>query len=331
MTLRTSVPGALAAWMLLPGWTAEAHHGVASLGVAGLQGPGAPVETSSSATLPEGSGLLAVKLDYAIFDKLTPERDGEGDVSAFWLYGAGWGFTPWFSAYAFLPFTAKRSEDNSFTTAGFTDMSVTAVVGFKLDEGLRLVPPNESLDEQHDWHFTVYAGATLPTGDADAADADGVIDPGLSLGFGGPSGSAGATATKSLGDRLTWVGELSAIRFAEHEYADGARVRFGRELRANSALAVRVATHAERRLRLDAQIEGNFLELGRDEADGVGEAGTGGDILYVVPGVRLYAGSTSFGFAAKIPAWTDLNEADEQQGAEGKETVRLIAAFSALL
>ncbi len=30
---------------------ALAHHGVASLGVASLEGPGAPVETSSAATL----------------------------------------------------------------------------------------------------------------------------------------------------------------------------------------------------------------------------------------------------------------------------------------
>ncbi|MBI4719790.1 MAG: transporter, partial [Chitinivibrionia bacterium] len=34
---------------------ALAHHGVASLGVAGLEGPGSPIETSSSATLPKGS------------------------------------------------------------------------------------------------------------------------------------------------------------------------------------------------------------------------------------------------------------------------------------
>jgi len=36
---------------------AEAHHGVATLGAAGLVGRGAPLETSSSATLPRGSIL----------------------------------------------------------------------------------------------------------------------------------------------------------------------------------------------------------------------------------------------------------------------------------
>jgi len=42
-----------------------AHHGVASLGAAGLEGPGAPVETSSSATLPEGKWLGYLKVDHA--------------------------------------------------------------------------------------------------------------------------------------------------------------------------------------------------------------------------------------------------------------------------
>lgn len=307
-----------------------AHHGVASLGVAGLQGPGAPVETSSSATLPAGKGLLTVKLDEAVFEKKTSERDDEGDVSSFWLYGFGWGVKPWLSAYVFVPYTAKRTEDNSFTTAGFTDLSVTAVLGFKLDEGLRLVPASESLDEQEDWHFTIYAGTTLPTGDENVRDADGAIDPGKALGFGTTAVSLGATVTKPAPEHLTWVGELSWIRFGEHEYDDGTRVRFGSELRANAALALRLATHAERGLRADAQLEGNFLRLGRDEVDGTGEAATGGDMVYLLPGARFYAGSTSAAFGVKIPIWTDLNEEADQQGGEGTEDVRILATFSAL-
>ncbi len=35
-----------------------AHHGVASLGSTGLEGPGAPLESSTSATLPEGQWLF---------------------------------------------------------------------------------------------------------------------------------------------------------------------------------------------------------------------------------------------------------------------------------
>ena len=64
--------------LMLPMNSALAHHGVASLGMAGLEGPGAPVESSSSATLPDGSWLATLKLDLALFDTYTPARDDEG-------------------------------------------------------------------------------------------------------------------------------------------------------------------------------------------------------------------------------------------------------------
>lgn len=72
---------------------AQAHHGVASLGAAGLEGPGAPVETSSSATLPEGSWLAYLKVDHA------KSRTGlvappEGDYNQYWMLGLGYGFKP---------------------------------------------------------------------------------------------------------------------------------------------------------------------------------------------------------------------------------------------
>jgi hypothetical protein len=38
----------------------------------------------------------------------------------------------------------------------------------------------------------------------------------------------------------------------------------------------------------------------------------------------------SFAFGVKLPIATDLNEDDEQQGAEGKENYRLIFSISAL-
>lgn len=60
--MKTRLLAALALVITPP---AVAHHGVASLGTAGLEGPGAPVETSSSATLPQGKWLAYLKLDHA--------------------------------------------------------------------------------------------------------------------------------------------------------------------------------------------------------------------------------------------------------------------------
>jgi len=125
----------------------HAHHGVASLGVAGLEGPGAPLETSTSATLPRNGFLIYGKVDYASFEKFTPERDDEGEYNAFWMYSIGYGVRSWLSLYCFVPFYSKVVEDNSFNTTGFADISLMGVFGFKFDEGLKLTPDNESLDD----------------------------------------------------------------------------------------------------------------------------------------------------------------------------------------
>lgn len=309
---------------------ATAHHGVASLGVAGLEGPGAPIETSSSATLAQGTFLLYTKLDYAKFERYTAARDDEGDTNAFWIYGLGYGVKPYLSLYLFVPYSVKKLEDNSFNTAGFADISLMGVLGFTWDEGLKLVPKNESLDDLMDWHYTLYGGLTLPTGDAEIRDAQGSIDPGMSLGFGRPSYTLGATATKQFTDRGTWVVDTSYITFTEHEYDDGNRTRFGDELRLNTAWAHRLLTLEERSFRLDANLEANYLRLGRDESFGAGEEATGGQMIYCLPGLRLYYKEMSLGLGVKIPGWTDLNEEQDQQGAEGREDYRVIVTLSVM-
>jgi len=316
--------------LLLPAGSAEAHHGIASLGVAGLEGPGAPIEMSSSVTLPRHSLLVSLKQDYARFERFTPERDDESLYSSFWMIGLGYGFTSYLSAYVFLPYNSKVLEDNSFNTSGFADMSLVGALGFKYDEGLHLTPENESLDDWEDWHFSVYGGMSFPTGDANVDDDAGNIDPGMSLGFGKPSFLTGLTVTKLFSDRFTFIGEASYIHFLEYKYDDGNRTQFGGELRLNSALSWRMLTFAGPKLRLDANLEVNYLRLGRDKLNGEGEDATGGQMLYLLPGLRGYWRNFSLAFGVKVPTWTDLNEEDDQQGGEGKERYRLIATLSIL-
>ena len=320
----------LAAVALTAATPAGAHHGVASVGVAGLEGPGAPIETSVSATLPQGSWLGLAKLDYAKFDRGIIEDEPEGDYNAFWMAGLGYGWTPWLSAYVFVPYSEKVDEDGGFNTYGLADVAVTGVLGFKYDDGFMLVPAREGLDDLEDWHFTLNVGMTLPTGDPNERDGDGNIDPGKSLGFGKPSFAVGATATKQVSADTTLVFEGSYLWFQEYEYDDGNRFRFGAETRVNAALVRRLYTDAGRKLRVDGILEANYLGLGRDESFGRGEAATGGDILYAVPGVRLYKDNLSLAVGVKLPVWTELNEDDQQQGAEGKEDYRLVVTFSVL-
>jgi hypothetical protein len=316
--------------MVLFGAPAAAHHGVASLGVAGLEGPGAPVESSNSVTLPVGDYLIYTKLDYASYEKFTPERDDEGQFAAYWMYGLGYGFTPYLSGYIFVPFYSKVVEDNSYNTAGFADLSLMGVFGFKYDEGLRLVPDSESLDDMQDWHFTVYGGLTLPTGNPNLKDSEGDIDPGMSLGFGKPAFMAGFSATKQLTGRNTVVFDIPYFWFQEYEYDDGSTMKFGAEFRANLAWVLKMYTNSEAKFRFDGIIEANYLDLGRDVADGIEELATGGQMLYLQPGIRLYKANMSTALGLKLPVWKDLNEEDFQQGAEGTEEYRLEFTLSIL-
>ena len=320
-------------WMLiiLFGTSVRAHHGVASLGVAGLEGPGSPIETSSSTTLPEGASLFYTKLDFADFATFSSARDNEGNYNAFWMNGAGYGLKSYLSFYLFVPFYSKTVEDNSYNTTGFADISIMAVLGFKYDQGFLLSPANESLDDLMDWHFTSYAGLTIPTGDPNIRDVHGTIDPGMSLGFGRPSFTFGLTATKQISNRLTWIGDTSYITFSEYEYDDRNKTQFGDELRLNIALSIRLLVDQEAKSRLDGVIESNFLNLGRDATNGIEETATGGNIFYLVPGFRWYYKNFSFAAGVKLPELTDLNEEDLQQGAEGKENYRAIFTFSILL
>jgi hypothetical protein len=310
---------------------AFAHHGVAGVGAAALNGPGAPIESGSSATLPAGSTLALLKVDHAKFKTYdSGAANPEADYSQFWMVGVGHGFTPWFSAYVFAPYNRKIDEPGGFDTKGWADMSVMGQVGFKYDNGLSLVPANESLDDLEDWHFTVFAGMSFPTGEPNRKDSSGTIDPGKSTGFGKSSYTLGFTATKVLTPTLTFNAEVSRIQFQEYTYEDDTRLQFGAENRVNGALAYRFLTDPDSKFRLDGVIEAQYLDLGRDRTNGEGDLATGGRIVYLMPGVRAYWGRASFAAGLKKPVSTNLNEADDQQGAEGKEKYRLVLSGSVI-
>jgi hypothetical protein len=77
-------------------------------------------------------------------------------------------------------------------------------------------------------------------------------------------------------------------------------------------------------------MEANYMYLGRDIENGSGAEATGGEMIYLTPGARLSYKTTSVAVGVKVPTWTNLNEENLQQGAEGKEDYRLLFTFSAL-
>ncbi|KIM10274.1 MAG: hypothetical protein KU37_10755 [Sulfuricurvum sp. PC08-66] len=304
-----------------------AHHGVAALGAFGLEGAGAPLETTSTAALPQNSVLFYSKLDYSSYTlKTATATDLEGLYNTYTMYGLGYGVTPYLSLYAFLPTHTKIDESHT-GTSGFADMSVMATLSFTLDG---LVKANESLDDMEEWHFALYAGATLPTGNSALTDANGTaLDAGSQLGFGEFSYSIGFAATKMLSSDITAIFDANYITFTPHDFA-GERVKFGDEIRFNTAATYKLYTNAEAKLRIDGDIEAHYLYLGRDVVDGVGESGTGGHILYTMIATRIYKDNSSIALGVKIPAWTHLNEATTQQGAEGGEAYRAVLTYSSL-
>ncbi len=307
---------------------ATAHHGVAGLGAAGLNGPGAPIEATTSAVLPAGSNLVYGKLDYARYDRFD-RTEPEGDYDQFWMAGYGRGFTPWFSGYLFVPYHVKV-EDGGYDTHGFADISLFGQLGFKYDEGFRLMPETQSLDDFEDWQFSIFAGMTLPTGDANLKAERDDFDPGKATGFGNPSYMLGTTATRLLSPRLTFNVEASWVGFNSYTYDDNVKRRFGTEKRLNTGLVYRAGTNPDRAMRLDFSLEAQYLDLGRDTEEGVGEAATGGRMIYALPGARLSWDTLSLGLGVKMPVWTNLNEEGQQQGAEGKEDYRVIVTASML-
>lgn len=326
--------------LLLAMAPAQAHHGVAGVGGAALDGPGAPVESASSAVLPEGRTLLYGKLDHAEF-KSRDRSNTEVDYNQYWMAGIGHGFAPWLSVYVFAPYNRKidtaepaGAATPKFDTQGWADKSIMGQVGFKYDKGFRLVPASESLDDREDWHFTVYGGSSIPTGKANLKDRQGNINPGKSTSFGKSAFSLGFTATKMLTRNLTFNTELSTLDFRTHRYeadsnnASGFELKFGSEDRLNLGLAYRFYTNPEQQFRADLSLEIQSLALGRDVQNGAPQAATGGRIIYLLPGIRLYKDNMSVAVGVKTANRTRLNEAEQQQGAEGREKFRLIFSAS---
>lgn len=332
-----------------------AHHGVASLGAVGLEGPGAPLETSSSAMLPEGNVLIYSKLDYVKWQKFSFNTfPDQKDSYHFFMYGIGLGLKPYLSMYAFFPYYVKKALKSInpldvsqghyvYTNANFSDISCMMVLGFKYDKGLKLIPKIESLDDMMDWHFTAYTGFTIPTGNPDvydrSRDITGEFEPDMATGFGEPSITFGVSTTKQFVSFpiLTYTMESNYIKFFEHTYTftnqNGSfkRYKFGDEFRVNSAFTIRVLKIPSKKFRMDFSLESGFQQNERDIDDGILCTGSGGKMIYGTLSTRLYYKSFSLGIGIKKPVWTKLNEDAQQQGGEGKEDKRIIITISSII
>jgi hypothetical protein len=311
--------------------SAHAHHGVAAVGLAEPEGPGAALETTAALPLPQRMAFALVKSELVSFQSRDrADFSQQKDFSSFNMLVLGYGITPWLSAYVFQPYNVKSADSGMGSNAGLGDTNLMLAFGWKWDEGLRLIPQKESLDELADWHFLLWASCTLPVGPTERNDGNGKrFAPDMQTGFGKPSPAMGLSALKQLSINLTMLGEVNHQRFFTHSYSF-TRYRFGAETRLNVAGVYRIFGRGK--VRLDGVAELGGLNLQRDKADDgeglVGSRASGGTILYGGVGARLYLGRVGVALGARRALAKFLNEASEQQGSEGLENIRVFIAIS---
>ncbi len=315
---------------------ARAHHGVAAVGFGDPEGPGVGLETTAALTLPRGLGFALAKSELVSFQQQADRAafPAQKDVAWFNVAALGFGVTPWLSAYVFQPFNYKSMDAGVGGNAGLGDTNLMLAFGWKWDEGLRLIPRKESLDELADWHFLLWASGTLPVGPTERRGGNGEpLPPDMQTGFGAPSPAAGLAVLKQVSTDFTVLAEINYQYFFAHDYSF-TRYRFGAETRINAAVVYRA--YARRPVRVDvvAELIGLGLQRDREDPDKDGPApmsglrASGGNVLYGSLGLRAYVGRVALALGLKRALAARLNEGAQQHGAEGLESYRLALAHS---
>lgn len=312
---------------------AYAHHGGVSLAF----GPGSPIETNSSLTMPEGGFVAGLRGEQVAWKKFGEKADNATSAT-FLNANFSFGFSPALMGTLIVPYYVKRQESLGMNQ-GLADVKLQLTYAFHYDpeKGFSRNGANDtavSMETQKDrtW-FTVLISNSIPNGDyVKIRPGDhGHPDRGMQTGFGGPSYTLGATAAKTLG-MVTFNGEAGFDIFAPRNDQDGL-FQYGTETRLNLAgIYEFYGNNAGFLSKLDGDLEFNFLHLDRDRANGVVDRESGGNILYLSPGMRFSFPSLqngNLGVLCKIPVWKHLNDTEvNAQGSEGVEKYRLITTLS---
>ena len=303
---------------------AHGHHGGVSLGY----GPGSPVETSTGLTLPQGGFSLIARVEqveWRQFHWAEPENKSSFTFSSL---GLGYGFTPYLSVFLFVPYSVKM-QDELGKSYGGGDASFWFYLGGSYDpaRGFRLNTSEDtavSLETSQTTYFSLNVAASAPTGESHNDDRFGEeFERGMQPGFRSPFVNLGFTVTRqAFVQGLTFSADTLYTVFTEKD-----DFKFGNEFRADVAGVYDLWTRRGG-WSLQPILELNFLNVAKDQEEEKGIANSGGSILYLSPGLRFNVAPVSLGILFKLPVWKDLNKQSEQQGAEGLEKFRAIAAFS---
>ena len=310
--------------------TALAHHGGVSLPF----GPGTPVETNAPLTLPEGGLVLSTRTEHVEWRKFPFADPTNKDSCTFLNVGLSYGIKPYLTASVFLPYAIKR-EDTFGSNEGFGDIRFMGILGFNYDgKEVKLNSAKETavslekgVERRKKTYFSFYGGFTLPTGKTNL-ELGGVAEPAMQPGFGSPSYTVGFNAARNVFGSLTLVFDTAYDIFTERMDS----FKFGNEWRVNLATVQELYGKPEKFIsKIDGVLELNFLNISRDQERGEGLRASGGNILYLSPGLRFAfpkLQNANLGLLIKFPVLKSLNEQDEQQGSEGYEKYRAIFTLS---
>ncbi len=249
----------------------------------------------------------------------------------------GYGLRDYLTLYVLFPFGIKE-QDTLGKSSGMGDPEIFLHYGFKYGarEGFKGWYPFNEDDvagkeyTQADWKFGLHASMTIPFGDIGNKDNNGSTFPmGMQPGFAVPSYNFTAIMSKMITSHLTFNMDTAFRAFALAPGADGGKP--GNEWRVNGALTYEVFEDKDTFLsRVDLVGEANFLNLQKDlDSERIQDDATGGSMLYLSPGLRLTLyDRASLGVLIKFPTVKNLNNEDQQQGAEGLEKYRAVATFS---
>jgi hypothetical protein len=303
-----------------------AHHGGVSLPF----GPGTPIDTPTSLTLPEGGLVVYTRMEQVEWRKFQFAEPNNKTSFTFMNAGASYGITPYLTGSFSVPYNIKRM-DSAGSNSGIGDIRFSGILGFNHSngKGFRLNTEKEdaiSLEGVKKTFFTFYGGFTLPTGKS-KMELGGEVDPGMQPGFGSPSFTVGMNAGRGIYKSLSVVADVSMDYFTQRD-----NFRFGNEYRFNLAGVQELYGNTERFLAMvNGILEFNLLHIARDEQGGEPKKASGGTILYLTPGMRFSfprLQNANLGIGIKVPVYRNLNEQDQQQGSEGLEKYRAIVTLS---
>jgi hypothetical protein len=325
--------------LLLTPVSAFAHHGGVSLAF----GPGSPIETNSPLTLPEGgfvTGLRVEQVDWKkfSFDDTGAAKTDNATSATFINANFSYGFTSALMGTFTVPYYIKRQETFG-TNEGMADIKLQLTYGFHHDPETGFSRNTDKdtavsmeAHKNRTW-FSVSSLMSIPNGDHNKIrSGETVPDTGMQTGFGAPAFTLGIAAARTVGP-ITLNTDVGADFFTARSDSSGNTLQYGSELRANLAGVYELYGNTNSFLsKMDGILEMNFLHLDHDRVNSINDAGSGGDILYLSPGLRFSFPSlqnANLGILCKFPVWTSLNDQKvNAQGSEGVENFRLISTLS---